>query len=94
MMALKKFNGIIYLIVLVGLVLKLIDDTMKTKLFTFISATTYWNFAYWIFLVFFILSCVSLFKKELIFKYVPYAFYIVFVIVIIALFIVNSKEDL
>jgi|GEM_PF-3417448 len=94
MLTLKKINGIFYFIVFVCLCLNFIDEAFHTHLFEFISATVYWNFAGWLFLVFFILSFISLFKKELIFKYIPYIFYILFVIITIASFILNSKEDL
>lgn len=93
-MTLKKINGIFYFIVFVCLCLNFIDDAFHTHLFKFISATVYWNFAFWLFTIFFILSCVSLFKKELIFKESPYIFYILFIIITIASFILNSKEDL
>jgi amino acid permease len=94
MSTLKKINGILYFIVLTGLILKFLDDAVHTNLFTFISGTVYWNFAFWLFTIFFILSCISLFKKELVFKYVPYFFYVLYVLIFIASFIVNSKEDL
>jgi len=94
MIMLKKINGIFYFIVFICLSLNFIDDAFHTHLFKFISVTRYWNFAGWLFIIFFFLSCISLFKKELIFKYVPYIFYILFVIITIASFIVNSKEDL
>lgn len=94
MMTLKKINSIFYFIVLICLCLNFVDDAFHTHLFKFISATEYWNFAFWLFTIFFILSCVSLFKKELIFKYVPYIFYILFGIITITSFILHSQEDL
>ncbi len=74
MATVKKINGVIFFIVFVCLILRLVDDAINTNLFTFVSATSSWNLAFWLFLSFFILSCISLFKKELIFKYVPYVF--------------------
>ena len=94
MIMLKKLNGVFYFIVFVCLCLNFIDDAFHTHLFKFINATGYWNFTGWVFLMVFILSCVSLFKKELIFRYVPYIFYILFIIITIASFILNSGEDL
>lgn len=94
MIMLKKINGIFYFIAFICLSLSFIDDAFHTHLFKCISATRYWNFAGWLFLIFFVLSCISLFKKELIFKYVPYIFYIMFVVITIASFILNSREDL
>jgi len=94
MMTLKKINGVFYFIVFVCLCLNFIDDAFHTHLFKLISATGYWNFAGCLFLIFFVLSCVSLFKKEIIFKYVPYIFYILFVLITISSFILNSRENL
>jgi hypothetical protein len=94
MMTLKKINGIFYFIVFVCLVLKFMDDAIHARLFAFISNTVYWNFSFWLFTIFFILSCISLFKKELFFKYVPYLFHILFVIITIPSFFLNAKEDL
>jgi len=94
MILLKKANGVLYLIVLVCSILNFIDDVFHTRCFTFISATEYWNYIAWLFLLFFILSIISLFKKGLIFKYVPYSFYILFIIITVASLIVHWKEDL
>lgn len=94
MSMLKKINSVFYFIVFICLSLNFVDNAFHTHLFKLISASEYWSFAGWLFLIFFILSCISLFKRELIFKYVPYIFYIMFIIITIASFILNSKEDL
>lgn len=94
MVILKKINGVFYYLVLVCLVLNFMDDTMGTKILTFVSSTGYWNFLSWLLIAFFVLSCISLLKKGLIFKWVPVMVYILFIAITMASFLLNLNEDL
>lgn len=90
----KKINGLVYFLVFGCLLLHFIDNAIHTSFFTFISATSYWNFAASVFFIFFLLSILSLFNKELVFKYVPYIFYVLFIVITVGSFLLNFNEDI
>ncbi len=90
----KRFNGIIYYGVFICLMLYVIDNVFNTRLFTIISQSHFWNFAYYIFLTFLIFSNISLINKNLFFANIPPILYVIYVLSTVLLFVLNMNEDL
>lgn len=86
MKLLKGINCGFYCVLFVCMCLNFVEEAIHTHVFKFITTIVYWSFAVWLFSLFFILSCIALFNKELFFKYVPHIFCVFIVIITVASF--------
>jgi hypothetical protein len=90
---LKRFNGIFYWIALCLLILNLTDSIFRTKIFAFLTHTSFSNYliGYFCLLVFF-LSVISLFKEKIFFSNVPYNFYTLYVLLTVGVIVLAYSE--
>jgi hypothetical protein len=93
MNTIKKLNGIFYFLIFILFLIQLLHDIFNIRVFN-LSNTFIWTPLLLLFFLFFFLSIVSLFKKDIIFYGVPYLFYVAYIIMMIINFLLNMREDL
>ena len=93
MNTIKKFNSFLYFLIFTLFLLQLlqqifnIESPYLDKIFNGIPLV------FFLFLFFF-LSIISLFKRDIMFYGVPYFFYVAFIVMMIVNILLNAREDL